>query len=54
MVALAGIASLVCGCGSSVDDPASAACYQQAAPPDQLWQGLRRYLQTREQPLAGA
>ena len=25
-VALAGIASLVCGCGSSVDDPASAAC----------------------------
>src|SRR5947208_5699317 len=26
VVALAGIASLVCGCGSSVDDPASAAC----------------------------
>ena len=25
-MALAGIASLVCGCGSSVDDPASAAC----------------------------
>src|SRR5205807_9430981 len=25
VVALAGIASLVCGCGSSVDDPASAA-----------------------------
>src|SRR2546427_9920545 len=26
VVALAGIASLLCGCGSSVDDPASAAC----------------------------
>src|SRR5205809_5142934 len=26
VVALAGIAPLVCGCGSSVDDPASAAC----------------------------
>jgi len=38
----------------AASDPASAACYQQAAPPDQLWQGLRRYLQTREQPLAGA
>jgi len=35
-------------------DADTAACYEQAAPPDQLWQGLRRYLQTREQPLAGA
>ncbi len=26
VAALAGIASLVCGCGGSVDDPASAAC----------------------------
>jgi glyoxylase-like metal-dependent hydrolase (beta-lactamase superfamily II) len=35
-------------------DPTAAACYEQAAPPDQLWQGLRRYLQTREQHVAGA
>ncbi|HEV3228225.1 MAG TPA: MBL fold metallo-hydrolase, partial [Solirubrobacteraceae bacterium] len=34
-------------------DPDTAAAYEQAAPPDQLWQGLRRYLQTREQPAAG-
>jgi glyoxylase-like metal-dependent hydrolase (beta-lactamase superfamily II) len=27
-------------------DPETAAAYDQAAPPEQLWQGLRRYLQT--------
>jgi glyoxylase-like metal-dependent hydrolase (beta-lactamase superfamily II) len=35
-------------------DPETAAAYEQAAPPDQLWQGLRRYLQTREQASTGS
>jgi glyoxylase-like metal-dependent hydrolase (beta-lactamase superfamily II) len=32
---------------SAATDPETAAAYEQAAPPDQLWQGLRRYLQPR-------